>query len=250
MPRRALFARSLLLLLTLAGCGGQAASGGEEPASAVPADAPIYLEATLRPEGSQRDDALAAAGKVLATGDPQAKVEELVQQALSQSDGLELDYARDVKPWLGEKAGFWFAPGRSGQEPRGAAVLSTTDADASRAALDRAVKGSGQTFTKRSYKAVDYQVNEDGGAATVTDDFVVLGSEPELRRTLETLDGGSALGGQDRYEAALKPPPGDRLGVAYFNVKALLQAAAAQNPAASQQLEQLNRVVPFDALGP
>ena len=40
------------------------------PSRATP---PFYLEATVRPEGDLRDDALAAAGKVLRTHDPQAQ---------------------------------------------------------------------------------------------------------------------------------------------------------------------------------
>jgi hypothetical protein len=249
MPRRALFAVSLGLL-TLAGCGGQAASGGGDPASAVPADAAMYFDATLRPQGSQREDALAAAGKVLATDDPEARIEQLVQDALSQSDGLKLDYARDVEPWLGAKAGFWLAPTRTGEEARGAAVLATTDADAARSALDRAVKGSGQTFTQRSYKGVDYEVNQEGGAAAVADDFVVLGSEAELKRTLETLDGGKALGSADGYKAAVEPLDADRLGTVYFDLKVLFEAAASQDPAASAQFQQLSRLVPLGSLRP
>jgi hypothetical protein len=248
MPRRAPLALSLMLL-TLAGCGGQAASGGGDPASAVPADAAAYIELTVRPEGSQRSDALAAAGKVLATSDPEGKIEQLLQQAFSKSNGLKLDYARDVKPWLGSKAGFWLAPVRTGEQTRGAAVLDATDADAARSALDRAVKGSGQRFTTRSYKGVDYQVNDEGGAAAVADDYVVLGSEAELKRTLEVLDGGKPLGGEDRYRKAIAPLDRDRLGTAYVNLKALFAAAAAQNPAAAAQFQQLNRIVPLDSLG-
>jgi hypothetical protein len=250
MSRRAPFACLLAVLLLVAGCGGSPASGGDDdPASAVPSDAAMYFDATVRPEGSQRDDALAAAGKVLATPDPQAKIDALIQKALSQSDGLKLDYARDIKPWLGAKAGFWLAAAR-GQETRGAAVLSSTDEDAARAALDRAVKGSGQTFTKRSYKGVDYQVNQDGGAAAVDGGFVVLGSEPELKRTLETLDGGKSLAGDDRYENAADELDSKRLGTLYFDVKALYDAAAASDPQAAQQLQQLRRVVPLDSIGP
>ena len=250
MPRRALIALSLLLLTTFAGCGGQAASGGPDPASAVPADAAVYFEATLRPEGSQRSDALAAAGKVLATNDPEGKISGLVQQAFSKSDGLKLDYARDVAPWLGAKAGFWMAPVRADSEARGAAVLASTDADEARAALDRAVKGSGKPFSTRSYKGVDYKVNDEGGAVAVTDDFVVLGSEAELKRTLEVLDGGRALAGDDRYKQALAPLSGDRLGTAYVDLKALVAAATSQNPAAAAQFEQLKRLVPMGALKP
>jgi hypothetical protein len=246
MPRRAPPACLLAALLLVAGCGGSPAAGGDEPASAVPRDAAMYVDATVRPEGSQRDDALAAAGKVLATPDPQAKVEALVQKALSQSDGLELDYARDIKPWLGSKAGFWLAATR-GQETRGAAVLSSTDEDAARAALERAVKGSGQTFTKRSYKGVDYQVNQDGGAAAMDGDFVILGSEPELKRTLETLDGGKPLADDDRYKNAVDALDSKRLGTLYVDFKALFDSAAASDPQAAQQLR---RVFPLDSIGP
>ena len=163
----------------------------------------MYFEATIRPEGSQRDDVLAAAGKVLATPDPQAKIQSLIEQALSQSDGLKLDYEKDVTPWLGDKAGVWLAATSANEQPRGAAVLASTDKDAAQAALDRAVKGSGQTFTQRSYQGCRLRGRQDGAAAAVTDDFVVLGDEAELKRVLETLDGGEPLSGDDRYKAAV-----------------------------------------------
>ena len=142
------------------------------------------------------------------------------------------------------------APVRTGMQAGGVAVLASTDEDEARAALDRAVKGSGKPFSARTYKDVRYQVNDEGGAAAVTGDFVVLGSEAELKRTLDVLDGGRALAGDDRYKKALEPLAGDRLGTAYFDLKALFAAAAAQNPAASAQFQQLNRIVPMNALGP
>ena len=64
MLRAALLAL-VCLSLAVAGCGSGAASGGEDPASAVPANAAIYVDATVRPDGEVRDDALAPAGKVL-----------------------------------------------------------------------------------------------------------------------------------------------------------------------------------------
>ena len=207
----------------------------------------MYFEATLRPEGSQRDDALAAAGKVLATPDPQAKIESLIQQALSRSDGLKLDYARDVKPWLGSKAGFWLAATSAEEQPRGAAVLTSTDKDTAQAALDRAVKGSGQTFTKHSYRGVGYEVNSDGAAAAVTDDFVVLGDEAELKRVLETLDGGDPLSGDDRYKAAIARLDSNRLGTMYLDFKGAFDALSRRDPQAAQQLQ---RVFPVDRIGP
>jgi hypothetical protein len=240
-----------VLVLALSGCGsGGAASGGDDPASAAPRDAAMYFEATVRPAGSQREDALDALGKVLATPDPQAKIDELVQQAFSSSDGLKLDYARDVKPWLGEKVGFWLAAGRSGEDPKGAAILSSTDSDKAQAAVDRAVKDSGETFTKKTYKDIDYQVNQDGGAAAVDEDFVLLGSEAELKKTIDTLDGGKPIADDERYRKAIDGLDEDRLASLFFDVKALLDAALRSDPQAAAQFEQFKRVFPIDGLGP
>jgi hypothetical protein len=100
MPRAALLAL-LCLAIGAAGCGGGTASGGEDPASAVPPNAAMYVDATVRPEGELRDGALAAAGKVLRTADPQAEIDELVAKAFADSEKPKLDYARGVKPWRG-----------------------------------------------------------------------------------------------------------------------------------------------------
>jgi len=102
MSRAVLLALISLLSLTAAGCGGAPASGGDDPASAVPPNAAFYADATVRPEGDLRDDALAAAGKVLRTGDPQAKIDELLAKAFAESEDPKLDYQKDVASWLGE----------------------------------------------------------------------------------------------------------------------------------------------------
>jgi hypothetical protein len=249
MPRRALVLA--LFALALAGCGSSGStSGGDDPASAVPRDAAMYVDATVRPEGSQRDDALDAAGKVLATSDPQAKIDELIKKALAESDGLQLDYARDVEPWLGEKAGFWLSAGGDQNETRGAAVLSSTDSDAAQAAIERAVKGSDKRFSKRTYKDVDYQVNEEGGAAAVAEDFVLLGTEAEVKRTIDTLDGGKPLADDDRYKEAIDGLDEARLGTMYLDVRRLYETAKRSDPQAAQQLQQFERLFPIDQLGP
>ena len=101
MPRAVLLALVSVSLLA-AGCGGSSASGGDDPAGAVPADAALYADATLRPEGQLREDALAAAGKLLRTADPQAEIDELVEKAFAESEDPHLDYRKDVSTWQGE----------------------------------------------------------------------------------------------------------------------------------------------------
>src|SRR5262245_26065245 len=67
----------LLVLASVAGCGGGgAASGGPDPATAMPPNAGIYVEAVVRPQGDARDNALAAVGKLLGTSTPEKTLED------------------------------------------------------------------------------------------------------------------------------------------------------------------------------
>ena len=245
--------RRLLVVLALAGaagCGDGPSAGGDDPASAVPADAALYVEATVRPEGGLRDDALAAAGKVLRTDDPAGRIRGLVDQALAGAEDPRLDYGRDVEPWLGEKAGFWLSVADEGApESRGVGLLSATDEDAAREALDRAIASSGETFAERSYNGVDYKAGPGGNAIAVAEGFAMLGTEPELKRTIDALEGDS-LAEADRYGEAIGELPDERLAHFFADSKALVDAALRADPEAAAQFEQFRGLVPVDRLGP
>src|ERR1700754_10137 len=96
------------LALTAAACGESASGGDADPASLVPAGTPLYFEAAVQPTGERRDDALAAAGKVLRTDDPAGKLRELIDKALADEDS-GLTWEKDFAPWLGGGGGGWVA---------------------------------------------------------------------------------------------------------------------------------------------
>jgi hypothetical protein len=246
MPRAVLLALISLPLL-VAGCGGSSASGGDDPAGAVPANAALYADATLRPDGELREDALAAAGKILRTADPQAEIDELVSKAFAESKDPELDYDKDVAPWLGEKVAIWAAPTR-GDDFRGAVVASAKDEEAAQAAIDRAVADSDKTFSERTYKDVSYKASDDG-AAGVVEGFAVFGTEPEFKRTVDAVK-GDGLDSDDRFQAAMDRLEDDRLGSFYLDFKTFVDQAARQDPEATQQLDQVKRLFPIDKIGP
>jgi hypothetical protein len=247
MPRRPRLAL-LLLSVLLAGCGGSSASGGDDPASAVPANAAIYVDATLRPEGSLREDALAAAGKVLRTSDPQGEIDELVQKAFAESEDPQLDYERDVAPWLGEKVALWVATTTGEEDFRGAVIAAATDEEEARAALDRAVEGSDETFSERTYEGVDYRASSES-AVGIVEGFAVIGTEPEFKRTVDAVK-GDGLDSSERFEQALDGLEEERLGTFFVDVKAVVDQAVRQDPEAAEQLQQAKRLVPFDRIGP
>jgi hypothetical protein len=247
MPRAVLLALLSLPLLA-AGCGGSSASGGDDPASAVPAGAAIYADATLRPEGSLREDALAAAGKVLRASDPEGKIDVLVTKAFAESEDPKLDWEKDIAPWLGEKVAIWMAPTSGEEDFRGAIVATTKDEDEARAAIDRAVDGSDKTFSERTYKDVSYQASTDS-AAGIVEGFAVFGTEPEFKKTVDAAK-GDGLASDDRFEKAMDGLEDDRLGSFYVDLQTVVDQATREGSVDAQELEQFKRFFPFDKIGP
>jgi hypothetical protein len=237
-----------VLALGAGACGQSASSGDGDPASLVPAGAPVYAQASVRPEGDRRDDALAAAGKLLRTDDPAGKLRELVDKALA-GEGGGLTWEKDFAPWLGEEAGIW-ATNLEAEDESYAAIVQTTDAEAARAALERLKKQDASSYTKRSHAGVDYEVNADGIAGGLVDDFLVIGTEDAFKRTADLADGGDTLADSDRYKGAVDDLEDDRLGLFFVDTKVLMDAALAQDPESAAQLEQFKSFLPFDKLGP
>jgi hypothetical protein len=247
MPRAVLLA-VISLSLVVAGCGGSSASGGDDPASAVPAGAAIYADATLRPEGSLREDALAAAGKVLRTSDPQGKIDELVTEAFASSEDPKVDYQKDIAPWLGEKVAIWAATTSGEEDFRGAVIATTKDEEEAQAAIDRAVAGSDKSFSERTYKDISYQASADS-AAGIVEGFAVFGTEPEFKKTVDAAK-GDGLSSDDRFEKAIDGLEDDRLGMFYFDLQTVIGQATREGSVDAGELEQLKRVFPFDKIGP
>jgi len=254
MIRAASFAALALLASLVAACGGGTASGEADPASAVPADAPFYLEVVVRPEGDLREDALDAAGKVLRTDDPSGKISALLDKALKEDGDAKFDYKKDIEPWLGERAGGWAsAPGEGeveGEDFEGAVIIAITDQDAAQAAVDKARKENGDKMTDRSYAGTDYQVDQEGAAVGTTEEFLIAGPEAQFKRTLDTLKDGKPLAESDRYRDGTDSLADDRLGHFYVDFKQLLKLGSQSEPNGAEQLRQFEQLVPLEKVGP
>jgi hypothetical protein len=236
------------LALTAAACG-EAGSGGEDgPASLVPAGASFYLEAAVQPQGDRREDALAAAGKILRTADPAGKLRELIDKELAEEgDGLE--WERDFASWLGEDAGIWVT-NLEADEPSYAMIAATKDAEAAKAALSRIEKTSDSgPYTARTHDGIEYRVDAEGVAHGMVDDFAVVATEDAFKRTADTRDGDSLVD-EDRYDDAVGELDEERLGHYYLDVKPLLDAAMKKDPEAARNFEQFKSLFPLEKLGP
>jgi hypothetical protein len=248
MLRAASLAALSLLAALVVACGGGGASGEADPASAVPAGAMLYSEVAVNPDGDLRDDALAAAGKVLRTEDPEGRIRELVDKALNE-EGAKLDYDKDIKPWLGDRAGLWLDTHLdSDGDPGGAVVAAVTDQDAAVEAVHKGSTNVGDKLTKRSYNGADYEVDRDGDAfGPVGDDFIAFGPEAQFKATVDAAK-GQALSDSDRYKSALDKLDDQQLAHFYLDFRKIFDLAARQN--GEQDLQQLKSLIPYDKLGP
>jgi hypothetical protein len=255
MIRTTLLTLAVLAAALAAGCGGDSGSGsGDGPAGLVPRDAALYVEATVRPEGDLREDALAAAGKVLDTSDPGPRLTELIQDALASGGDPKLDYARDIEAWLGETAGLWMSGGSQdggpsgGADAEGLALVATTDADLTRERIGAALERGGKRYSRRSYEGVDYQVDGDGEVFAIVEEFAAFGTEAELKRTIDAA-GGESLADSDAYRKSLEGLPDQRLAHFYADGGRFLTASFEDEPAMQEQAAQIERIFALKELG-
>jgi hypothetical protein len=210
----------------IAGCGGGGGGSGSVdvgPAAAVPQNAAIYLDATVKPTGAAQANAKAALGKILNTPDPGSKIGSLIEKQ-SKADGHPIDFQQDVSPWLGEKAGVFFTSFQNNTQ-QGAVVVETTNPGA---ALAFAQKAAGDTATDpapTSYNGSSYQVDKSSPDTVfgTVGNFLVEGSVPGFKAAVDASK-GTALGDSSDFKDALDGLPSDRLGTLYTIPKTLFDA--------------------------
>jgi hypothetical protein len=207
---------AVLTVAIAAGCGSSSDSTAD-PAAVVPARAPAYVEATIAPEGDQRDDALAAVRKVLATNDPEGELRKLLRDAGGKGD---------VEPWIGEKVAVFALSASTRGTHDGAVVAATSDAAKAGDYVDA------QGSKTETYKGTVLHIDAEGKAYALVEDRVVAGSPKAVRASVDAA-AGDALAGADAFKDALNRVEGeDGIGRAYLAPRALMEAGGSSLPSA------------------
>ncbi len=243
-PRR--IAATLLLATVVsaaaAGCGSSHGTGTTaDPAGAIPASAPLYAGAVVRPEGALKTAASGAGHALTHQADPYLSLVAALQTPGSAS----LNFGRDVAPWLGPHAGVFLSSLNASAESsvgqlftvllrgllggsstgyafpfaahgaQGAIVLDTSDVAAARSFLDSRAKLAGAH--PASYRGASYLLTPEGLAFAIVDRFAVIGSDSGLRAVIDTTLGGPSLAHQPGYTKLLAVAPSGALAHLYVN---------------------------------
>ncbi len=254
--RRSQFATALLLLAfsaAMAGCGSSHKSTTtSDPADAVPASAPLFAGAVVRPTGSEKAAASAAGQTITRQADPYLRL----ISALQTPGSAPLNFNRDIAPWLGPNAGIFLSSLDTAEESKigellsalardllggtsaanafpfaahgvqGAIVLDTSDAAKARSFLESQAKLAGASAA--SYRGVAYQAAPDGTAFALVDGLAVIGSVDGLHGVIDTTLGGPSLAHAAGYSKLAAVAPSGTLAHVFVNPSAPGASGASQ----------------------
>ncbi|WP_347353696.1 DUF3352 domain-containing protein [Intrasporangium sp.] len=160
--------------------------GGAQPADVVPADALAYVRLDIDPSAGQKVAAVRFLNKIpgaedIFSSDDMRK--ELWDRAVQESGNTCLtgfDFTKDIKPWLGERAGLAVRPGKTGGEQNMLVVLQTSDEAKASDTLARLADCSSESKGKTDIRT--------------RDGYVLLTPKGQGEATLAALDKGSLAG--------------------------------------------------------
>ena len=236
-----------VIAVPVAGCGGdeQSASTALE---LVPAGASVYGEATIEPEGDQKEAIDALLSKFPGGGEAGEKLKDLLEKAFRESDP-PLSFKKDIEPWLGDDVAFFVSDVNPQADKIAAAgLIATDDEDQAQSVLEKSAEGK---ITRKTYKDVEYMTDESedsGAAAAVFEGFVVIGTEPGVKAAIDASEGGNKLSDDDAYDRAIEGATDDRLGHVYVDARQLFRNLPAASIAGFQGLKNAEPfVATFDA---
>ncbi|MDQ3106009.1 MAG: DUF3352 domain-containing protein [Actinomycetota bacterium] len=199
--------------------------GGPQPAEAVPSSAIGFLRVDLDPSADQKMDALALLRRVPQfeeetgiTSDTDDLRKRLFELALDNNEDCSgIDYADDIEPWLGDRAGVAAIPAAAGDDPDGLVVLQVSDEDAAREGL--------QAVSECGFADMP---DAPGGVAFVGE-YALLAETQELADGFAAAAEGSPLSADADYTADLEALDGEGIASAWVDLEAVVESVSDSN---------------------
>lgn len=174
---------------------------GAQPAEALPDSTVAYVSVDLDPSGGQKIEAIKTLRKFpgfadnvdLETDDDLR--ERLFEEITSSGECEGLDYAADVKPWLGSRAAM-AAVDLGEDEPAAVGIVQTTDAGKAEDGLATLVDSCGGSAEGEDGGE---ESGDDVGGWVVDGDWIVLAETKEIAQQVVDAADGSSLAADSSF---------------------------------------------------
>jgi hypothetical protein len=216
----------LILALLAAGCGEGGSDEGSEAATLAPPEAPLFIDFTIQPEGEAKQSIDALAQTIAGVDNLGELVVEKLESSAAE-EGEEIDFEKEVEPWLGETAGMSFSEYTKGERFNGYGLaIAVDDEGEAKAFVDKQSEAEKEKPKDSSYEGVDFKVAaDDGQTVGVFDGFLVLAEDEAVFKSMVDAGNGESLAGEDSYASAVAAVPGDSAADAYIDIGRLIDAA-------------------------
>lgn len=215
-----------LVALFVAGCGGSGSGGGADPATVAPAKTPFYVEFTIRPEGETKANIETLAKKLAGIDDLGGLIVSKIEES-ALNEGEELDFEKEVEPWLGEKAAFIYPEYSEGDFQGFALAAETTDSGAAEDFINKQAEKADEQIENGSFEGVDFKVGEDGNTIGVVGELLVVAQEESIFKEVVTASKGDSLADEDTYTSAVANVPDSSAADVYFDIGGVIRASEA-----------------------
>jgi hypothetical protein len=254
MPAR-MQARPVLLLiavfaaLAVAGCGGggSGSGSGADPATLAPPKSPLFIEATVWPEGELKTNIESLAKSIGGIDDLGGLIVSELEKSASSS-GEELDFEREVAPWLGEKGGISFEHYDGDNFSGYGVAIQTTDSDAAQAFIDEKAKSGDEPIKDGSYEGVDFKVeSEDGTTIGIVDDFLVIAEDEAAFKGMVDAANGESLADEDSFSSTISAAPSGSAANVFVDIGGLIDQSGGSIDAETKEFLDSAGIEPGDA---
>lgn len=225
--------------IVVAGCGSSSDSSSSDPASLAAPGSVVYAEGELQPSGSLGENVDSLAETIAGVDD----LGELIVSELESSareDGEPVDFAKEVQPWLGKKAGVAFEKLEDGDLSDPLVAIETTDAEAAEEFVDKQASEGSDPYREGSYEGIDFKVGgSEDNAVGVVDDLLVIAADEEAFEAAVDASDGESLADEAGFERTISAASDASLADIYVDVGALIDQSSGDgiDPQAQEALE-------------
>ncbi len=247
MKSRPLFAAFAVVALIALPTGCGSGSSGSKVAELAPPGTPVFVEGTVRPSGELKSNTDAIATQVAGIDNLGDYVVEKLESS-AQGDGEPFDYAKEVEPWLGERAGVFFEKFDGNDFSGAGAIVESTDTDATQEFIDTQVKGSHDPYRSASYEGVDYELGgSEGNAIGLLGDSLVVAEGEGVFKEVVDASQGESLAAEDTFAKAISAASDGSLADVYVDVGDLIDQSGGQIDPTARQILQNAGIDPSEA---